>query len=218
MKDVREKFIRQTRRNYDRLSSIYDFLSSSSEARIVRRLLQKIQNRENKNMLDIGCGTGESLLKMLELHPEVNYLCGMDLSFEMCRMAMKKINQFDEQGYVTISCANALKSPFSQYTFDGILLSFTLELFPQPLINELLQECNRILKHSGELLVVSIAVPKYENLIYRFYCWAHEIFPHVVDCRPIRADQMLRDADFKVENNEEFSIWGIPVSVITARK
>jgi demethylmenaquinone methyltransferase/2-methoxy-6-polyprenyl-1,4-benzoquinol methylase len=50
------------------------------------------------------------------------------------------------------------------------------------------------------------------------YVWMHRHFPHFVDCRPIAAANRLQQAGFRIERSEKFSIWGLPVAVMLARR
>jgi demethylmenaquinone methyltransferase/2-methoxy-6-polyprenyl-1,4-benzoquinol methylase len=48
----------------------------------------------------------------------------------------------------------------------------------------------------------------------RLYEWGHRTFPVALDCRPIPAERLLAEADFKIMNKQKFMNWGLPVDII----
>jgi hypothetical protein len=82
------------------------------------------------------------------------------------------------------------------WSLDGVFMSFTLELFDNPEIPRVLQECHRILKPGGRLAVVSMTKTDPPGLAVRMYEWFHEHMPNYADCRPIFARQALEQSGF----------------------
>jgi demethylmenaquinone methyltransferase/2-methoxy-6-polyprenyl-1,4-benzoquinol methylase len=98
-------------------------------------------------------------------------------------------------------------------------MSFTLELFPEGVIPELLAETRRVLRPRGRLSVVSMAASprgEPESALTHTYKWLHRHFPHIVDCRPIEVPVHLRGADFDPQQVVEMSIWTLPVVAVLA--
>ena len=134
----------------------------------------------------------------------------------MCLKAQRKLLRGMGEKVVPLCCGNALRAPFTDRYFDGILLSFTFELFPERLFGILLSECRRILKPGGKLLLVSMASAKNPGLIYRLYLWAHHEYPQWIDCRPIDAARILADNGFQVTERKTYSLFGLPVDSLLA--
>src|SRR3990172_12360899 len=86
-----------------------------------RRVLIKmlLGNRKYKKILDIGCGTGETLTYLKTIYPKSD-LYGVDLSGEAVKYAKKR-------GHKNIRKANALKLPFKNNFFDAVLFLDVLE-------------------------------------------------------------------------------------------
>jgi demethylmenaquinone methyltransferase/2-methoxy-6-polyprenyl-1,4-benzoquinol methylase len=97
-------------------------------------------------------------------------------------------------------------------------MSFTLELFDTPEIPHVLQECNRVLKPAGRLLVVCMTKTSPPGMAVRVYEWFHDHMPDYADCRPIFAQSVIQQSGFTMESASLSSMWGLPVEIILARK
>jgi ubiquinone/menaquinone biosynthesis C-methylase UbiE len=97
-------------------------------------------------------------------------------------------------------------------------MSFTLELFDNPEIPRVLQECHRILKHGGRLAVVSMTKTDPPGTAVRMYEWFHEHLPDYADCRPIFARKALEQAGFRIQDASLASMWGLPVEIVLGVK
>lgn len=211
-----QKFSGQVKRNYDLLSRFYDLLSGKAEQRIVHDSLEILLPVFNGSILDIGCGTGSTLLDLKKELPHDSFISGLDISLGMCQKALRKIGNNKEKGWSNICCGNALYIPYKPNSFDFILMSFTLELFPVDLYEMLMKECRRILKPHGKILLVCMAHDHQGKWIYRLYCWAHEKFSRVIDCKPVDAGLILLHNGFNVIETEKRDIYGLPVSITLA--
>jgi demethylmenaquinone methyltransferase/2-methoxy-6-polyprenyl-1,4-benzoquinol methylase len=103
-------------------------------------------------------------------------------------------------------------------SLDGVFMSFTLELFDNPEIPRVLQECHRVLKAAGRLAVVAMTKTDPPGVAVRLYEWFHEHMPDYADCRPIFARQALEENGFEIENRSVSSMWGLPVEIVLGKK
>jgi demethylmenaquinone methyltransferase/2-methoxy-6-polyprenyl-1,4-benzoquinol methylase len=101
--------------------------------------------------------------------------------------------------------------PLVRDSFDGVFLSFTLELFNDADMATALGECQRVLKSDGRLGVVSMA--KQDVLACRLYEWGHAHWPAVLDCRPIKLREHLEAGGFRVQVLKVEMMWGLPVEI-----
>lgn len=216
MSDTSRSFEQRVTATYNAMSAYYDLLSGKAEQRLTREALGMFNPDAGCKLLDIGCGTGKALLAMLDQIPVPAKVIGLDISMGMCRVAQQKLQRKKSENSAAISCANALNAPFSDGQFDGILLSFTFELFPQDLFGPLLQECRRLLKPEGKLVLVSMACAQKAGLVYRLYLWAHRKYPHWIDCRPVDAAHILLGNGFSVIQMQTRNLFGLPVDAILA--
>lgn len=68
------------------------------------------------------------------------------------------------------------------------------------------------------MCIVGMVKKDRDSLAVRLYEWAHEKMPKFVDCRPIRAQEALEEAGFRLEDVTGRSMFGLPVEIILARK
>jgi demethylmenaquinone methyltransferase/2-methoxy-6-polyprenyl-1,4-benzoquinol methylase len=56
------------------------------------------------------------------------------------------------------------------------------------------------------------------SMLEHVYVWMHRHFPHLVDCRPIDTEAVVKAAGFAVESVQDLEIWTMPVRVVTGRR
>lgn len=142
---------------------------------------------------------------------------GIDISEGMIQKTKKKVRRKRTAFSVQLICSDAATLPFISSFFDGILISFTIELFEETEIPKILAECKRTLHAGGRLCIISLSNRK-TNLMVKSYEWFHRRFPKMIDCRPIPIKEYISKADFGIINLIEMNMWGLPVDVILAEK
>ncbi|MDK2982028.1 MAG: hypothetical protein PWQ55_2375 [Chloroflexota bacterium] len=216
MPDINQSFTQRVAHTYNNLSGSYDLLSGKAEQRLTRTALDYFDPQPGSRLLDLGCGTGNALLAMQRTFPAPVSVAGLDIAFGMCRVAHGKLQRAEGGPSGAVYCANALQTPFPGGLFDGILLSFTLELFPRELFSPLLAECRRLLKPQGKLALVSMACAQKASWIYNLYLWAHRKYPRWIDCRPIDSAAILRENGFRIIKQKTHDLFGLPVETTLA--
>jgi len=96
----------------------------------------------NGRLLDVGCGSGNSLQKMKENGWSV---CGIDFDEDAVKNAKSK--------GLEVYIGDLFSQNFLSESYDAILLSHVIEHVPDPI--KLLKECQRILKKGGRLVVIT---------------------------------------------------------------
>ena len=115
-----------------------------------RYLLKSLLSGKNpKRILDIGCGTGETLTFLQKLFPEAR-LYGIDTSDKAVAYTKKR-------GHQHVVNASAESIPEKKETFDVILLLDVLEHIRKD--SQVLLEVKRVLIPGGILLITSPALP-----------------------------------------------------------
>lgn len=110
-------------------------------------------------LLEVGCGSGETLKRMSDLGWCVE---GVDVDSNGVRNAQTKglkvhLGSLEQQGY-------------PDNTFDVIAMNHVIEHVHEPLV--LLQECRRILKPGGKMVVVTPNITSWVHQLYRSN-WLH---------------------------------------------
>jgi ubiquinone/menaquinone biosynthesis C-methylase UbiE len=208
----------QARQSYDRMSKWYEALAGSSEKRFIDKGLEELDAQEGEKILEIGFGTGYALEKMARNVGDAGKVYGIDISQGMLERARERIRKKDLSERVELTCDDAEQLPYQDQFFDGIFMSFTLELFDTPKIPTVLRECHRVLKEGGRLCVVAMAKTEKENPMTRLYAWAHETMPSYVDCRPIYVRTAIESASFHVDIRKKTSMWALPVEIVLSTK
>jgi demethylmenaquinone methyltransferase/2-methoxy-6-polyprenyl-1,4-benzoquinol methylase len=204
--------------SYDRMSKWYDIMAGSSEWKFVKIGLDLLKASKGETVLDIGFGTGKSVLSIAQSVGQTGHVYGLDLSEGMHRIASDRVGKAGLSGRVDLKCGDAVKLTFEDDFFDAVFTSFTLELFDIPEIPIVLHECKRVLRNGKRIVVVSMSKKSRESLAVRLYEWAHEKLPNYVDCRPIYVTESLLEAGFQVIEQIEIKMWGLPVDAVLARK
>ncbi|MCO8123835.1 methyltransferase domain-containing protein [Stieleria sp. TO1_6] len=204
---------------YDRISHAYDSIADANEhvARQAGETLLAIQPGER--VLEIGYGTGNSLIAFAHQVGPKGHVCGLDVSPGMREVTLKKVQQAGLADRIDAKVGDAVALDWPNDWFDAAFMSFTLELFRDEDIHRVLQQLQRVLKPSGRLASVSMATVaegEKESLLEKTYQWSHRHFPHIVDCRPIDAVAAMKSAGFEIERENRMSIWTMPVSVVLA--
>ena len=204
------------RASYNRLSQWYDRIAGGSERKFREMGLDLLKASAGETVLEVGCGTGHSLLALSRQVGPAGRVYGLDLSEGMLTQARSRLDKNRMGPWTTLQCGDAVHLPFPAESFDALFMSFTLELFDTPELPMVLEECQRVLKQGGRLSVVALA--KKKKLAVSLYEWFHMRLPDHVDCRPIYARELLTEAGFHVVEAIELVMWGLPVDVLMARK
>jgi ubiquinone/menaquinone biosynthesis C-methylase UbiE len=204
---------------YTRISSIYDTLSDRAERRVRELGLSLLEARSGQRILEIGFGTGSSLIALAESVGASGQVFGIDISPGMKEVAAARIRSANQVEKISLTLAAIPPIPFIDATFDAVFMAFTLELFPEDTIPIVLTEVRRTLRAGGRLSVVSMTLGTEEQrhgLPERLYVWAHRHFPHIVDCQPIDVERRIAEAGFTIVRVDRLEMWGLPVEAILA--
>ena len=101
-----------------------------------------------KSVLDIACGPGDFLFYLKEQDPSIQFF-GTDLAPGMVLYAQKKLGE-----KVIIKESNSENQPFPDKSFDVVTVMMAFHHFSNQL--ETLKEIMRILKPSGECIIVDV--------------------------------------------------------------
>lgn len=193
-------------------------LHAATARKILPDLTGMKERLENgARVLEIGCGTGRSLVQMGRQLGGSGVILGIDLSRGMLRVARRRLEQRGLAGQISLQEADGLNLPLAPARFDRLLMTFTLELFDTPEIPRVLAECARVLRREGRLCVLSLSREGGPNTLTRLYEWVHELIPQYADCRPIYAQQALQSAGFRILRAGTISLGGLQAEEVLAQ-
>jgi len=204
---------------YDRIAGAYDLLSDASEraARLVG--IEALDLKSGEHVLELGCGTGNDLLTIAPRVGAAGRVFGIDISPRMLDVAREKLAKSVPLAPVELKEGDARALPYPDHSFDAVYSSFTLELFPMDDLPLVLSEVRRVLRRPGRLGIVSMATVQpgsRASMLENTYIWCHRHFPHIVDCRPIDAEAILKSNGFRIVGKKDLELWTMPVAAVVA--
>lgn len=120
------------------------YVSNEQIERMYKRYQWAAEIAKNKDVIEVGCGTGQGLNLLLTTSKTVQ---ACDISKEMIKKA--KENYLDEDISFSVSKENLL--PYSDNTADCII--FFEAIYYIENISELINEIKRVLRKGGKLLI-----------------------------------------------------------------
>jgi len=206
------------KKSYGVMSRLYSFFEGIFEKRLREKGLELLSVKEGEVALEIGIGTGFSLLKIARSVGKRGKAYGIDITPQMLKLTEKRLQRAGLVDRVELHEGDARTMPYEDNMFDAVYMAETLELFDTPDIPRVLGEIKRVLKPSGRLVVASLSKEGRENFWFlRFYEWMHQKFPKYASCRPIYVEQAVMDAGFNIVKRQEFMIMKLmPMKLVIA--
>jgi len=204
---------------YDRIATLYERFVARLAASTRAHALWALGPSSGERILDLGCGGGNALVEIAESVGPDGRAIGLDASPGMLARAQERIE--DEAFRAALSLGDARALPFEDATFDAIYVAETLELFSACETETVLQECRRVLRPDGRLVVASMDREGRENTAFvRGYEWVYRNLPGYasVGCRPIYVEAVVAEAAFTVDYAEQIVPGGLwPIRIVRAR-
>jgi len=143
-----------------------------SEHPVHEALLNEIMPLEGKRILDVGCGNGNTVLKIAKQVGTNGKAVGIDFSAEGIAKAKKKAIELELDNVTEFRVADAEKLPFEDNYFDAVISECVVCLAPNK--QTVLTEKTRVLKPGGKIVmhdVISKAcMPKTVSTNSELYC------------------------------------------------
>ncbi|MPM33255.1 Ubiquinone/menaquinone biosynthesis C-methyltransferase UbiE [bioreactor metagenome] len=117
--------------------------------------LIELANPKNKEILEIGCGSGRQAFL---LAPFCTKYVATDTNNDVIKSNKSKITKKLSKK-LEFSVANGEKLPYSSNSFDTVLMTLCLHEIPIQKQGIVLQEIHRVLKNKGQLLIIDPTEP-----------------------------------------------------------
>jgi len=198
------------RSEYDLLAEEYDARWTTYIDRTVDETLRRLHVRGGESLLDVGCGSGAMLRRIVDGSPTTR-CAGVDLSAAMIGNARGRL-----PSSVVLAVADAEHLPFAGNTFDAVVSTSSLHFWPQPVAA--LAEIRRVLRPGGRVVITDWC----DDFIMcrvcdRYLRWrnpAHRDVHSGDECT-----RLLREAGLQVDSLDRYKVswlWGMMTA--TARK
>ena len=165
------------------------FAAPPNENRLRQKAIESIQNQP-QTILDLGCGTGSSTIVLKQAFPNAEVI-GLDISPYMLVMAQHKAKKAN----LAIDWQQGLAEAgnFADELFDLISIAFLFHETPVDISQAILQECQRLLKPGGQMVIVD---GNQQRL--RHTPWLIDLFrePYSQVYAAGNIDDWLKDANF----------------------
>ena len=175
----------------------------------VKRTARAIPDPLEGPLLDVGCGSGLLIARLLSRDPRP-HVTGVDVSPEMLALARERIGD-----RASLVLADAAALPFPRGSFAVVATSSSLHHWPDPLAG--LREIARVLRPAGTLVLTDWRADHFptrvRDLALRMTDPSHQAVLSVGGARTA-----LRSAGFEVVRVERYSAgWSWGLMTITAR-
>ena len=183
---------RYVRRKFGEIARRYDLfndLITQGQHRVWKNsLVRRLELKGAERVLDLCCGTGDLALRSAKRLTRSGEVVAADFSLQMLHIASARLTGAvpgDRAPRVRILCADAVRLPFPDASFDRITIGYGLRNVED--LPQCLRELMRVLKPGG--MLASLAVGKVRSRIVRVLNDLY--FFHVVPWigRRLQADQ-----------------------------
>ena len=114
--------------------------------------LSHLAIKHPKRLLDIGCGGGATLARLLDKYPKAQVL-GVDASSLSVKTSKEYNKDSIYKGEISVLKASVEKLPFDDNQMDGIVTVESFYFWSNPIEN--LKEVFRVLKTGGQFLIIA---------------------------------------------------------------
>ena len=152
--------------SYDRLNHL---MSLNVDKRWRKKALKEIVDGTQQQILDVACGTGDSIVAIARKAGSGSRVTGVDISEGMMALVMEKAAHEGVHDRIKLQVADGENLPFENETFHRVSCAFGIRNFEHK--EKGLQEFLRVLRPGGKAVILELSVP--EN---RFVRWLYDLY------------------------------------------
>lgn len=147
-----KSFFSNAKKPKGRMGRVFLRLMNKGHMPISKWGLSHIPKRRYKKILDMGCGGGYNISKLLDLYPDA-FISGADYSNESLEVSAKLNIRALKDGRLSLIKADVSDLPYKDGSFDLITAFETVYFWPGPL--ESFQEIYRVMEDDGVFVLVN---------------------------------------------------------------
>lgn len=208
----------QASRVYDRLAPVMN-LSAIVEDKATNELLAHLDPAQAGSVFEFGCGTGHFARQLMRQAPQATYR-GLDVSPRMVALARKALQPFGARAELWVSEGGAPTAQ-ADACCDRFVSNYVLDLLPEAMIVQVLDEAHRMLQPGGLLALSSLTeghTPA-SRILMRGWSWLHGRQPALVaGCRPIRLRHYLDAARWEIIHYRQVAPLAVPLEALVAQR
>ena len=184
---------------YDLLAPVYGLVVPPMYDLATSRAAQRLSAGAPSTILEVGVGPGHILAAVGKKNAAAHAV-GVDISMGMLKQSRRALGKSAVQA--DLVRADAIELPFHDRTFDGVVISFLLDVFPADKIPDALREMARVLAPGGRIVVASL---RFSNpLVKQAWMLAYRVLPDVVgQVRPVDVNPYLDETGLRILQEEE---------------
>ncbi len=164
---------------FDAISSTYDianrYMTLGFDQLWRKKLTHFLPSFPSLCVLDCATGTGDQILALFKTCPQIHKIIGIDLAEEMLKIAKEKLKFYANK--TELLCADLLSIPFSESHFECVTISFGIRNVTN--VMAALQECRRVLKPGGRILILEGTLPTHRLLAKAHSFYLRHLLPRI---------------------------------------
>jgi demethylmenaquinone methyltransferase / 2-methoxy-6-polyprenyl-1,4-benzoquinol methylase len=167
------------KRFYSKIYKSYDLVNRlftlGQDNRWRKLAAEECIKNHNRKILDLCCGTGDLMLRILDIVPDGLEIHGYDFNPEMLSVAEKKIAYRHGSNRVKLTQGDAAQLPFNDEYFDavGIAFGFRNLTYKNSNRDKHIDEIKRVLKKGGRLVILESGKPKSRVMRFLFSIYVY---------------------------------------------
>lgn len=150
----------QVSKMFDNIAPKYDLLNRVLSLGIDtiwrKKMIEKIQSLNPKQVLDVATGTGDVALEA-QKRLQTDFITGVDISHEMLEVGRKKIEKKGLSDTIRLDLGDSENLPYDDNSFDAVTVAFGVRNFEN--LEKGMREMNRVLRPGGKLVVLEFSRP-----------------------------------------------------------